>query len=1101
MLSESMIKNEASSSAVYHRGIRYYNEARVTKLSFDKSHRCFNAIVIGEVHYDVAVHFNEDLMVDDYDCDCPAYYEYEGACKHIVALMKVIQKQWDIYFALPNNIVVFSSPRRSQLDSRTLQSDHLSTTLMNLFEQDLAAAPDLREKKTEANTILIPTFCLSALGGRKQHSLEFHIGNIRPYVVKDIPAFLTAYLNKQDLYFGKNYTFRPREAVFDKTSAALLQIIIDAYRDEKYLQGWSSYGFTLGLTFSNKKSMRLTNSLLLRFLELMEDKTFDAYINNQKISGMSIHEGRPPFPLNLQGITGGIKLTLDSQNHVYHGLDADNRYIYHQGLIYHVDSLFAQTITPLISAFAQKPRPELAIADNDVARFFSTVRPALENVTDIEVEPALSAKYFFEEPEKRVYFDRFQNGIAARIEFQYKTHSLNPALQQTGEAIRSLDGKVLLRSVKKEKQLINIFQQYQFQLLKGSFVQEEEALVFKFLQDALPELEAMAELYYSDDFKARINHNAAVFPGVRMNTGNGLLELSLEYQDISPREFIELLKSYKLKKNYHRLKNGNFLALDNSELKGIAELMAELDVSSHAIAAGKIQLPSYRAPYLDQAARERGLNVQGNRAFKTLVREIREPQESDYELPARIQTKLRHYQENGFKWLKSLAAYGFGGILADDMGLGKTLQVLTLLLSDQGKGGQTSLAIVPTSLMYHWQDEARRFTPDLEVVVVSGSQPERREILGSLDRPDLIVTSYALIKRDLALYQDMQFRYCILDEAQNIKNPNTQAAKAVKKMQALARFALTGTPIENSLSELWSIFDFLMPGYLLSHNKFQSRYEVPIVKNNQPEAIQELKKHIQPFVMRRMKREVLKELPPKTENKMSNPMTAEQRKLYLAYLMQAQQEFREEVQKHGFDRSQIKILSILTRLRQICCHPSLFIENYTGGSGKLELLMEVLTDAIDSGHRILVFSQFTSMLSLIKAQLDRSLISYYYLDGSTPAEQRMKLVHSFNAGQQKVFLISLKAGGTGLNLTGADVVIHYDPWWNPAVEDQATDRAYRIGQKNAVQVIKLISKDSIEEKIFELQEKKKALIDAVIQPGENFLSKMSEEDIRTLFEV
>ncbi len=1099
MLSESMIKNEASSSAVYQRGIRYYHEARVKKLSFDKSHRSFNATVAGGVDYDVAVHFNENLLVDDYDCDCPAYYEYEGACKHIVALMKAIREEWDVYFAPVYNVI--SSPGRSQPGSPILKSDHLTTTLMNLFEQDLCAGPGLGETKLAANTILIPIFCLSALGGRKQHSLEFHIGNDRPYVVKDLPDFLASYLNKRDLYFGKNYTFRPREAIFDETSAAIMQIIIDGYRDEKYLQGWSSYGYTLGLTFSNKKSMRLTNSILLRFLKIMEDKTFDAYINNHKISGMRIHEGRPPFPLNLQGINGGIKLSLDADNSEYYGLDADNRYIYHQGLIYHVDSHFAQTISPLIAAFAQNSRPELAIGDSDVARFFSTIRPALENVAGIEVEPALLEKYYFEEPERRVYFDRFQSGIAARIEFQYQAHSLNPALPQNSEAIKNLDGKVLLRSIQKEKQLMNIFHRYQFQLIQGSFVQEDEELVFKFLQDALPELETLAELFYSDDFKGRIDHNARVFPGVKMNIGNGLLELSLEYQDISPQEFIGLLKSYKMKKTYHRLKNGSYLALDNNELKGVAELMAELDVSSHQIVAGEIKVPSYRAPYLDQAARERGLHIKGNRAFKTLVREIREPQEADYELPAQIEATLRHYQENGFKWLKSLSAHGFGGILADDMGLGKTLQVLTLLLSEKAQGGRTSLAIVPTSLMYHWQDEARRFTPDLEVAVISGNKWERREVLSSLDTPDLIVTSYALIRRDLALYQDIQFRYCILDEAQNIKNPHTQAAQAVKKIQASARFALTGTPIENSLSELWSIFDFLMPGYLLSHNKFKSRYEVPIVKNNQPEAIQELKRHIQPFVLRRMKKEVLKELPAKTENKMSNPMTAEQRKLYLAYLFQAQQDFREEVQKHGFDRSQIKILSILTRLRQICCHPSLFIENYSGGSGKLELLMEVLTDAVDSGHRILVFSQFTSMLSLIKTELDHASISYYYLDGSTAAKERMKLVHSFNAGQQKVFLISLKAGGTGLNLTGADVVIHYDPWWNPAVEDQATDRAYRIGQKNAVQVIKLISKDSIEEKIFELQAKKKALIDAVIQPGENFLSKMSEEDIRMLFEV
>ncbi|HWP98086.1 MAG TPA: DEAD/DEAH box helicase [Syntrophomonadaceae bacterium] len=1099
MLSNSMIKAEASSDTVYNRGIRYYREARVKNLKFNKKYRYFEATVQGENEYDVAIYLNSDLIIDDYECDCPAYYEYEGACKHVVALMKVVQERWDTYFA-SDNVVQWVQTIKAPGNTFGLKTDPISIGLMDFFEQKLSVSSKPTEKRA-ANTVLIPTYCFSMPGGKKQHSLEFHIGNIRPYVIKDIPAFIDAYMHENDLAFGKNYIFNTREAVFDKTSASLLQIIIDAYRDERYLLGWQSYSYRPSATFSDKKSMRLTNSSLIKFFELMGNQPFDAFVHHTKMGGISIHQDRPPFPLILRGMPGGIGLSVDQQGEPYYGLDADNQYIYHKGIIYHVDSLFSKTITPLITAFAENPRQELNIADVDVSRFFTVVRPALENVTRLDIDPTLTEKYYYEAPEKRIYFDRFRAGISARIEFQYQTQLLNPAVQQSTGLIQNNKGRILLRSIHEEHQLINIFLENHFQLLQGSFVQEDEASLYEFLQEALPELEDLAELYYSDDFNMKINHTANVFPGVRLDTGNSLLELSLEYQDISPQEFIEVLKSYKLKKNYYRLKNGSFLSLDNSELKSVVQLMEDLDISSNEIARGTISLPRYRALYLDQLAREKRLQIQRNAAFKTLVREIRDPEEVDYALPAGLKAHLRHYQENGFKWLKSLSSYGFGGILADDMGLGKTLQVLSLMLSEQIGDCLPSLVIAPTSILYHWQDEARRFAPELKVAVISGNQWERKEALQSLNSYDLIVTSYALIKRDLAFYQDITFKYCILDEAQNIKNPNTQAAKAVKQIQASARFALTGTPIENSLTELWSIFDFLMPGYLLNHHKFKSRYELPIVKNNQVETLENLKRHIQPFVLRRMKKEVLQELPEKIENKMSCAMTAEQRKLYIAYLMQAKKEFQSEVQRSGFERSQIKILSILTRLRQICCHPSLFIENYSGGSGKLELLMEVLQDAIDSGHRILVFSQFTSMLSLIRTRLDRAVISYYYLDGSTAAEDRMKLVHSFNAGEQKIFLISLKAGGTGLNLTGADVVIHYDPWWNPAVEEQATDRAYRIGQKNAVQVIRLISKDSIEEKIFELQQKKKALIDAVIQPGENFLHKMSEEDISMLFEI
>jgi len=324
-------------------------------------------------------------------------------------------------------------------------------------------------------------------------------------------------------------------------------------------------------------------------------------------------------------------------------------------------------------------------------------------------------------------------------------------------------------------------------------------------------------------------------------------------------------------------------------------------------------------------------------------------------------------------------------------------------------------------------------------------------------------------------------------------------AKAVKRIKALSYFALTGTPIENTLTELWSIFDFVMPGYLRSHKVFTSRFEIPIVKNGDTAARQELTRHIKPFLLRRMKKAVLKELPEKIESKIVTEMTVEQAKLYEACLLQARTELETELQLSGFEKSQIKILALLTRLRQLCCHPSLFLENYQGGSGKLEALEEMLQDAISGGHRILLFSQFTSMLQLIRQQLDSAGIACHYLDGATPAQERIRLVHAFNAGEKNVFLLSLKAGGTGLNLTGADMVIHYDPWWNPAVEEQATDRAYRIGQNNSVQVLKLITKDTIEEKIYLLQQKKKELIDTLIQPGETVITKLTEAEIRELF--
>jgi SNF2 family DNA or RNA helicase len=347
------------------------------------------------------------------------------------------------------------------------------------------------------------------------------------------------------------------------------------------------------------------------------------------------------------------------------------------------------------------------------------------------------------------------------------------------------------------------------------------------------------------------------------------------------------------------------------------------------------------------------------------------------------------------------------------------------------------------------------------------------------------------LRRDYEAYQKLTIDTMFLDEAQFIKNPLSQSAKSVKKIQAAHRFALTGTPIENSLSELWSIFDYIMPGYLLGYQKFTERYERPIVREENKEVRNSLVSRIQPFILRRLKKDVLTELPDKIETKLVTEMTEEQRLLYLSYLNHVREELDE--------KNQIEILSALTRLRQICCHPSTFVENYTGESGKLELLLEQLPDILEGGHRVLIFSQFTTMLSIIGEALTNIGISYFYLDGATKSEERIDFVKRFNKGEKEVFLISLKAGGTGINLTGADTVIHYDPWWNPAVEEQATDRVYRIGQTNRVQVIKLITKDSIEEKIYKLQEKKKALSESIIEAKEVFINKLTREELTELF--
>ncbi len=464
---------------------------------------------------------------------------------------------------------------------------------------------------------------------------------------------------------------------------------------------------------------------------------------------------------------------------------------------------------------------------------------------------------------------------------------------------------------------------------------------------------------------------------------------------------------------------------------------------------------------------------------------------------------MRKYQKDGYKWLRTLEAWKFGGILADDMGLGKTLQIIALLLSakERQAGSATqatvSLVVAPASLVFNWGEEFARFAPELRILLITGTQAERQEKIASCRDYDVAVTSYDLLKRDIYLYEDMEFEYEVIDEAQYIKNHTTAAAKAVKVVQSRYRFALTGTPIENRLSELWSIFDFLMPGFLYPYETFRREIETPIVKNQDEQAMQRLQKMTAPFILRRLKENVLKDLPDKLEEIRYVQLDKKQQQLYDGQVLH----MREMLGKQNadeFNRNKLAILAELTRLRQICCDPSLCFDSYRGESAKTDACMDLIRSVIDGGHRMLLFSQFTSMLEILQNRLEQEKIPYYTITGSTSKQKRLELVKDFNNGTTPVFLISLKAGGVGLNLTGADVVIHCDPWWNVAAQNQATDRAHRIGQTKKVTVFKLIAKSSIEEKILKLQETKKDLADQVINGETGQLGSMTKEDLMEL---
>ena len=583
-----------------------------------------------------------------------------------------------------------------------------------------------------------------------------------------------------------------------------------------------------------------------------------------------------------------------------------------------------------------------------------------------------------------------------------------------------------------------------------------------------------------------IDENITITPNITLDISqsrNGYMGMKLDIDGVDSNEYREIFSSYKNNNRLYRMKNGAYLDLKDNALEQAFKLIDILNIYNDF---DNMKIPNNKAIYLEKLIEEEDLSfVNGSKYVSNVVKKFDKVKSKNYEVPKDLNATLRDYQVSGFEFFKTLSDYQFGGILADEMGLGKTIQTIAFLLSNKDK---KSIVITPTALIYNWKNELEKFAPTLKVGLLHAAKSEREKILDNIDNYDVILTTYTTYKNDIDKYKNINFDYCIIDEAQNIKNPDAIITKAIKNVNAKVRFALTGTPIENNLMELWSIFDFIMPGYLYNKSKFKS-----IFVNNDKNII-ELKNLIKPFILRRTKKEVITELPDKIEQKIIIDLEKEHKRAYKGYVNLITRKIKENNQDN------ITVFSYLTKLRQLCLSPELMVKNYQGKNSKLDVLINIINDSSD--EKILVFSQFTKVLEVIGKRLNEENISYSYLDGKTSAKDRVKLVEEFNTNNNKVFLISLKAGGTGLNLTSANIVVHFDPWWNPAVEDQASDRAHRIGQKNVVNVIKLIAKDTAEERVINLQETKKELIEDVINgnlDNSSTLKNLSKDDIIDLF--
>lgn len=1035
----------------YEKGVRYFRQGAVRNLQIEgpESHARVTCRVDGTRPYHVEILYDVDRV--GLFCSCPRFAE-AGSCKHVAAAMLA---------------QIHESQRHRQAGS-----DAFIQELLHMYlEKSAAPAQPSEEIHLEVQ--------LWRPAPKAYPSFSLRVGTKKLYMVRDIKAFAGRVVRREQFSYGKELAFRHDIAQFDRRAQALIALLIDQFPAYRAPDSWAATLYsdmeTLLWAQGQKNKIYLIGTAFDRWFDLLRDQPLPVA---ERAESLTLADGDPAVVLSLERrkktavlqFLTAEKWELFGNSQVCYALGARR--------LLRCSGAFRDRLWPLLRHGAA----QYQIAYDDLPVFCGCVLPEIEELVEIQDPDGLLQTYLPDQCTTLFYFDLEEETLLLRVALRY------------GDIEAPLEGAVpagVKRNAQAETAAKALAEQYFRRTELGGYQLSGADAAFDFLTGPLEAFQCHGEVYLSDRLRARRFQPSQSRVGVSVS--DGLLRLELDTGGFPPEELEALYQSLLKKRAYHRLADGRFLPLDGTATEKLAELTHMLQLTPQALSRGVVELPAFRSLYVDGLLAEgEGIDVRRDRQFRAMVRSFKSVAESDYALPGQLDSVLRPYQKTGFRWLKTLESCGFGGILADEMGLGKTAQVIAFLTTVPED--QTSLVVCPASLVLNWKDELEKFAPSLRVRLILGSAAARKTLLASEERDQVWVTSYELLRQDIARYQGKTFYGCILDEAQHIKNQSTLVSKAVKQIDCRQRFVLTGTPIENRLSELWNLFDFLMPGYLFSHQRFVEKLEKPVVKSKDQAAAAQLGRMVQPFILRRLKRDVLKELPPKVEYVRRIGLSEEERKAYHATTLQVLQSFS------GGDQGKLAVLAALTRLRQICCAPSLCFENYEGPSSKLEAALELCAGMVENGHQVLLFSQFTSVLELLRPRLDQLGISHFTLQGSTPKEKRSRLVKAFNDGAASVFLISLKAGGTGLNLTAADVVIHYDPWWNLAAQDQATDRAHRIGQRSSVQVYKLIAQDTIEERILELQTKKAQLMDTIAGDGEAGILQMSQEDLLALLQ-
>lgn len=1039
--------------------------------------------------------FIKGSQIYDYSCSCAEGNSFRGPCVHAKALQEAFARQQKAEHTPP----VSTSPEIRMM-IREYTNREVARILGEEEREPVYLHPYLQIRRGEV-------------------LLEARIGREKRYIVKNLLEFAQAVHSGKRVEYGKGMAFEHVPSAFAPESRPFLDLLLE--EADAYIRHYEEMRGHAGLPLPVMRALTLGSAARDRLFDLLEGKEVQTEDEKGAERVCRVERKDPRFPVEVEARGDGIAVTVPSALTSFRG---EQRLYVADGLhLFGCSELYTETMGVFLEQMEQggrecrsrKEKRELLVGSRDIPLFYARVLEGMEALGILQSPEIDWEKYRPEALKARFEFDSDSpDELRLRPTLSYGDFTFSPLADEhvPREICRDVPAEFYI------SRLITRYFSYWEDESGELVIRGDEEALYQVLSEGMTQFQEVGEVWLSESVRhLRVLPPPEVSMGVSL--GGGWLDLKIETAGIDPAELLQVLSEYRQKKKYYRMKNGEFLQLSGGGLQALDSLTADLGLTKSEFQAGEAKIPAYRAFYLDSLSGDGRMKLfQRDEAYGMMVRDLKTAQSVSYAVPAVLEKTLREYQKIGYTWMRTLARYHFGGILADDMGLGKTLQVIALLTAfyqekteqkaagNEGSGSELplpSLIVCPASLVYNWGQEFARFSPGIRVLLIAGTAKERQEQLEEQMRMEasegaqVIITSYDLLKRDRAAYLGRTFEYEIIDEAQVIKNAKTQGAKAVKEISANARFALTGTPVENRLSELWSIFDFLMPGFLYSYRKFRERYELPIVKNQDPEALTALRRMTGPFVLRRLKKDVLRELPGKEERIVYSAASGRQQKLYTASALK----LKEALAGGAWSgNGKLEVLSQLMRLRQICCDPALCFEDYTGESAKLETCVSLIASASAAGHKILLFSQFASMLERIRERLLQEGISSHLLVGATPKEERSRMVQAFASDEVPVFLISLKAGGTGLNLTAADIVIHYDPWWNVAAQNQATDRAYRIGQEKPVTVYKLILKDTIEENLLKLQNAKLALAAQVVSEGMVSLGDLSQNELMELFE-